>query len=224
MKRFFAVLIALVAVCSVAGAQSWPRYERYQQADAEQAGKVKVAFMGDSITELWYGQDSEFFDMNGFAARGISSQTTYQMLARFRPDVVELKPKAVVILAGTNDIAMNSGTIDREYIVKNLISMCDIARNNGIKVYLCSILPCKGYSWRPELGNPTENIMWVNSQLEEYAKHTRKVTYVDYFNAVKDDSNALREDFTKDNCHPLLPCYKVMEKIITGYVGGSVNE
>ena len=175
----------------------------------------RVVFMGNSITEGWSNFDKDFFINNPFVNRGISGQTTPQMLIRFRPDVVNLNPKAVVILAGINDIAGNTGPMSLENIAENIISMAEIAKANNIKVYICSTLPAIDFPWSPGL-EPGPKVIKLNSILKNYCDQNN-ITYVDYFTSMADDKGGLKvpEYTTADDLvHPNLAGYKVMEKII----------
>lgn len=168
--------------------------------------------MGNSITDNWLKFRPDFFKGNNFAGRGISGQTTYQMLARFHSDVVALQPKAVAILAGINDIAQNSGPIELENILGNIISMCDIARANGIIPLICSILPCDRFSWRPDL-KPAPVVIELNRMLKEYAD-SQDIEYVDYHVLMADENGALKDGLSKDRCHPYPDAYKPMEEAV----------
>ena len=137
--------------------KDWANFNRYASRNATVNYPVKAVFMGNSITEGWYRQDSAFFLHNHFEARGISGQTSSEMLVRFRRDVIDLHPKAVVILAGTNDIAQNNGYISLENTMGNIESMCQLAKANKIKVVLCSVLPAYQFPWRKEL-KPAEEV------------------------------------------------------------------
>lgn len=175
----------------------------------------RVVFMGNSITEGWSNFDKDFFIDNPFVNRGISGQTTPQMLIRFRPDVVNLKPKSVVILAGINDIAGNTGPISLENTAENIMSMAEIAIANNIKVYICSTLPAIDFPWSPGL-NPGPKVIKLNSLLKDYCDKNN-ITYVDYFSAMADEKGGLKvPEYTSadDLVHPNLAGYKLMEKII----------
>ena len=167
--------------------------------------------MGNSITEGWVKTYPEFFS-DHYVNRGISGQTTPQMLIRFRADVIDLKPAAVVILAGTNDIAGNTGPSTLEMIMDNLKSMTEIAKSNGIKVVLCSVLPAYDYSWRPGK-EPNIKIPALNKMIKRYARKNG-VIYVDYFSAMVDDKNGMKEELTNDGVHPTAAGYDVMQPII----------
>ena len=159
-------------------------------------------------------QDEAFFTANRFVGRGISGQTTSQMLLRFRQDVVALKPKYVAILAGTNDISRNNGITPNEVTVGNIISMCEIARANGIRPVSCSILPCSGYRWRPEVEDVVAQIDRINAALKEYARTHRGVEYVDYNSPMRNAAGGLDPELSEDGCHPTAEGYRWMEAIL----------
>lgn len=196
----------------------WAHLKKYEQSNSE-LKKIndpnRVVFMGNSITEGWSFLDKDFFINNPFVNRGIGGQTTPQMLIRFKPDVVNLNPKAVVILAGINDIAENTGPVTIENIAENIISMAEIAKANEIKVFICSTLPAIDFPWSPGM-EPGPKVIKLNSILKNYC-NSNNIPYVDYFSAMSDDKGGLKvpEYTTADDLvHPNLAGYKVMEKII----------
>jgi len=175
----------------------------------------RVVFMGNSITQGWSHFNASFFKNNPFVNRGIGGQTSPQMLVRFRTDVVNLNPKAVVIMAGTNDIAGNTGLISIENTAENIFSMAEIAMANNIAVYICSTLPAIDFLWSPGL-EPASKIVKLNTILKSYCKENG-LTYVDYYAAMVDADGGLKvPDYTAANdlVHPNKEGYKVMEKII----------
>lgn len=192
------------------------RYEKANEALGEPAdGEKLVVFMGNSITEAWVAQSPEFFADNNYIGRGISGQVTHQMLLRFRADVINLKPAAVVILAGTNDIAQNSGPTTLEEIARNIMSMADIAAQNGIKVILCSVLPAKDYPWKPGM-DPLNKIPKLNAMIKAYAL-TNDLTYVDFYEAMQDGNGGMKvpeHTSANDLVHPNKAGYLVMEEIV----------
>lgn len=215
MKKTLLILITtLIGISSYA--QDWAKFNRYEAANDTVKVRPRAVFMGDSITDNWAKKDMDFFTANNFVGRGISGQTTSHMLVRFRRDVVDLNPKYVVIMAGTNDIALNNGEISHENILGNIISMCEIAKANKIKPILCSVLPADRFRWRPQL-TPAEDIVKLNKMIQEYAKSAR-IPYVDYHSVLKDENNALPEKHAADGVHPNLDCYKIMEEIIVKYL------
>lgn len=183
---------------------------KYKAANATLAalatGENRVVFMGDSITEGWHLEES--FPGKPYVNRGISGQTTPQMVLRMRQDVIDLKPKVVIILAGTNDIAGNTGPETPEQIEDNIASMADLAAANGIKVVLCSILPAFDYPWQPGL-EPAPKIDALNAWIKDYATQKGYV-YVDYHSAMKDARDGLPANLSKDGVHPLPAGYAVM--------------
>lgn len=216
MFIFGAAMIAAVMSCPEMKAQDWADFKAYSQANSEVVSKPAAVFMGDSITEGWGRQDGGFFSDNDFLCRGISGQTTSQMLVRFRRDVLDLSPKYVVIMAGTNDIAQNNGIISLENIVGNIISMCELAKLHKIKVILCSITPADRYWWRKEV-EPAAAIMEVNGMLRDYAKSAR-IPYVDFHSVLADNGGGLPEKYAPDGVHPNLECYKIMESVLLPYI------
>ncbi len=191
-------------------ATDFPWLERFKEENvklgAPTAGERRVVFMGDSITEGWHLDQS--FPGKPYINRGISGQTTPQMLVRFRQDVIHLQPKVVVILAGTNDIAGNTGPETLEQIEDNLASMAELAHANGIKVVLCSITPVFDYPWAPGLA-PAPKIDAINAWLKAYAER-KGFGYVDYHAAMKDERDGLPKTLSGDGVHPLPAGYAVM--------------
>lgn len=173
---------------------------------------VAVVFMGNSITQGWVDMRPHFFIENSFVNRGISGQTTPQMLLRFRQDVIDLKPKAVVILAGINDIAENTGPISLEDIAANIESMIELSIVHGIHPLVCSVLPANNFPWRPEI-LPREKVIKLNELLLALSeKH--QATYVDYYTSTVDTEGGLKSDLGYDTVHPNDKGYKVLEPII----------
>ncbi|MDP5206765.1 GDSL-type esterase/lipase family protein [Alishewanella sp. SMS8] len=198
---------------------TYVNYEKYQQANqqfiANYPQGALVVFMGDSITEFWPYQRPTFFAQNNFIGRGIGGQVSHQMLLRFREDVLNLKPQVVVILAGTNDIAQNSGAIDLPRVADNIFSMAELARAHGVSVILCSVLPASDFPWRSGL-QPVHRIVELNQLIKQYAVQ-HQIPYVDYYAAMNDGKGGLRvPDFTnaKDLVHPNAAGYALMESLI----------
>jgi lysophospholipase L1-like esterase len=186
---------------------------RYKEADlklpAPSSNEDRVVFMGDSITEGWHFDGPEgSFPGKPYINRGISGQTSPQMLVRFRQDVVELQPKVVVILAGTNDIAGNTGPMTLDQTEDNIASMADLATANHIRVVLCSVLPAFDFGWHPGL-DPAPKIVALNTWIKSYAAEKGYV-YVDYHSAMKDPRDGLPATLSKDGVHPLPAGYAVM--------------
>jgi lysophospholipase L1-like esterase len=190
----------------------WAYLQKYAKANAELSapvpGEERVVFMGNSITESWSPHFATTFPGRPYINRGIGGQTTPQMLVRFRQDVIALDPKVVVILAGTNDIAGNTGPATLEMIENNLASMAELARANGIRVVLASVLPVYRYAWRPNV-EPIETIAALNRWIRDYARDNGAV-YLDYYSAMADDRLGLREDLTPDGVHPNEAGYRLM--------------
>lgn len=174
---------------------------------APAAGEQRVVFMGDSITQGWHLEES--FPGKPYVNRGISGQSSSQMVLRFRQDVIDLKPKVVVILAGTNDFAENTGPTTDEQVEGNVMSMADLASANGIGVVLCSVLPAIHYWWHPELANPALRIAALNQWMKGYAAE-KGYAYVDYYSAMKDAESGLPKNLSRDGVHPLPAGYAVM--------------
>jgi lysophospholipase L1-like esterase len=184
-------------------------------------GEQRVVFMGNSITELWKTTGSSFFAGKPYINRGISGQTTPQMLVRFREDVIELKPNVVVILAGINDIAENTGPATLENIFGNIVSMAELAKANNIKVVLSSVLPAYDFTWQPGL-EPAEKVVKLNAMIKSYADKN-KIVYVDYYSSMVDERKGLRAEFTQDGVHPTLAGYKVMEPLVEKAIALALN-
>lgn len=212
--RKIILLFALALPLLVAGQQrDWANYGRYAGTNASLTTAPAVVFMGNSITEGWGRNRPEFFAENNFACRGISGQVSAQMLCRFRADAINLRPKAVVILAGTNDIAGNNGPIENEHIAENIVSMAELALAAGIRPILCSVLPAAKYPWRPEIESVPEKIADLNARLQQYAAK-RGLTWVDYYSAMDAGDGSMRSEYTKDGVHPTPEGYAVMEGVI----------
>lgn len=201
--------------------QDLSNFGRYQAANAAlppaHAGERRVIFMGDSITESWATVDPKFFARADFIDRGISGQTTLQMLLRFRQDVVSLHPAVVHIMAGTNDIAGNTGPMTLPTTEANIASMIDIARSNGIHVVIGSVLPAKEFGWHPGT-DPGPKIAALNEWLRGYAK-AEHLIYVNYYAALSDGALGMRPELTPDGVHPSLPGYLVMDPLAEAAIG-----
>ena len=193
--------------------QDWPGLKRYHDANltvtAPAAGEERVVFMGDSITDGWGKRYGQFFPGKPYINRGISGQTTPQMLIRFRPDVIALKPKVVVILAGTNDIAGNTGPSTLEMIEDNMASMVDLAQKNGIKVVLSSVMPVCDYIQNQTTRRPNEKIIALNKWMKDYSA-AHDAIYLDYFTPMLDDKGVFKQELTYDGLHPNSAGYDVM--------------
>jgi len=172
----------------------------------------RIVFIGDSITEFWERYDSMFFSQNNYINRGISSQTTSQILERFQNDVIDLQPKCVIILAGINDIAENNGPILLEEIMANIIKMVEKSLKNKIEVILCSILPAVNFYWNPKI-QPIEKIIQLNQIIKAYSLYKR-IKYVDYYTQMVDENLGLNKKYADDGVHPNLAGYLKMKSIL----------
>jgi lysophospholipase L1-like esterase len=217
--RLVAALAALVLTGPSLAGQTpdplrtdWANLARYRDDNMKlgppKPGERRVVFMGNSITEAWAPYFATMFPGKPYVGRGISGQTTPQMLVRFRQDVVALKPAVVVILGGTNDIAGNTGPSTLEMIEDNLASMTELAQANGIKVVLSSVLPVFDYPWKPGL-EPAPKIVALNAWMKEYAAK-RGAAYLDYHSAMADERQGMRPELSEDGVHPNEAGYRVM--------------
>lgn len=193
--------------------EDWANLARYREKNEALSppgpGEKRVVFLGNSITDFWgHIPGSTFFPGKPYINRGISGQTTPQMLVRFRPDVVALQPAVVVILAGTNDIAGNTGPMTLEDTENNLMSMVDIARQNNIRVVLASVTPAMAFPWRPDI-HPAEKIRVLNSWIKEYAAK-KDLVYVDYYSAMVNGEGGMKTNLSKDGVHPNVEGYSIM--------------
>lgn len=211
MKWLLTIVITLFMAhhMSAQNKTDWANFGKYEAANAQEKSG-QVVFMGNSITEGWKNQRPEFFSKNSYIGRGIGGQTSAQMLVRFRKDVIDLQPKAVVILAGTNDIAQNQGYISQENILGNIQSMVELAQHHHIKVYLCSVLPAYEFGWRKEIQDVANQIVQLNTLIRSYAE-SKGIPYVDYHSALKDERNGLSVEHAKDGVHPTAAAYEIME-------------
>jgi lysophospholipase L1-like esterase/dienelactone hydrolase len=197
--------------------RDWTNLGRYRDANVQirksKSGKSRVVLTGDSITDGWAYSSPVFFEKNNYVGRGISGQTSPQTLLRFRQDVIDLKPKVVVINIGINDIAENTGDYAPEFTLGNYRSMIEIANVNKIKVILASVLPAYQFPWRMEISDVPAKVIALNEGIKKLAKEYR-VTYLDYFNALKDERNGLSKEMAADGVHPTKECYAIMEKML----------
>lgn len=193
----------------------WAWLERYaddnQKLPAPAVGENRVIFLGNSITENWINTDPDFFKAKNYINRGIGGQTTPQMLVRFREDVINLRPKVVVILAGINDIAGNTGPSKIENIAGNIFSMAELAQVNHIKVILSSVLPASAFPWHPVI-DPVASILKLNQLLKAYAEKNGLI-YIDYYSATVNADKGFKKELTIDGVHPNMAGYKVMEPL-----------
>ena len=194
----------------------WPNLSQYQDENRlvglPEKGKQRVVFMGDSITEEWSNLYPDYFVTKGYINRGIGGQTTPQMLIRFKPDVIDLEPDIVVILAGTNDIAGNTGPSNVKMITDNIFSMAELARAHQIKVVLSSILPVFEYEWAKEIKDVPATIDSVNDELKKYV-NDHGLVYLDYFSPMVDQRKGLNKDYTYDGVHPNQDGYILMSSL-----------
>lgn len=216
-RGLLAVAIVIAACGSIASAQAspagdWGNLSRYGVANDSlgppKAGEKRVVYIGDSITDLWAPYFPTLFRGKPYIGRGISGQTTPQMLVRFRQDVVHLKPRVVVILGGTNDIAGNTGPSTLEMVQDNIASMTEIAQANGIRVVLASVLPATRFAWKRNV-QPAPKIVALNSWIRRYATKVGAV-YLDYHSVMSDSVGGLRKDLSGDGVHPNAGGYSVM--------------
>ena len=232
LKPLLIALLLPLACSQKINSQDWNEFantSRYDKANLElklhTTAHNRVVFMGNSITEDWLKIRPEFFDNKDYINRGISGQTTPQMLLRFRQDVVDLNPKVVVILAGTNDIAGNSGYISLEAIISTIKSMAEIANANNIQVIISSILPAIDYPWKPGL-DPASKIITINKALKVFSEENNFI-YLDYYSAMVDDKGGLKvPEYTTANdlVHPNKDGYLVMEKLAEIAINKALNK
>lgn len=214
--KFSTLILFVMLFNKISYAQDWANLKRFQQENSElllpKANEHRVIFMGNSITEGWLSIRPEFFKNKPYVNRGISGQTTPQMLLRFRQDVINLKPSTVVLLAGINDIAENTGPSTIEMIANNIISMAELAKANQIKVIICSVLPANNFPWRKGI-KPAEKVRKLNVILQLYS-YKNKLEYVDYYSAMVNDSHGLKKELGEDGIHPNKKGYLIMEPIL----------
>jgi lysophospholipase L1-like esterase len=212
MKKIF-LFLKMAVVCSCAFGQTnainYTNLTKYNEANKSILKKPEVVFLGNSITEGWAKTMPDFFTKNNYLGRGISGQTSTQLLLRFRQDVIDLKPKKVLINIGTNDVAENSGPYDQAFTVGNIESMIQLAKQNKIMPIIASVLPAAKFSWRPDVKDPGSKIVALNAALKSLAtKH--KVGYLDYHTPLKNNENGLSKDLAEDGVHPTLKCFEMM--------------
>ncbi len=214
--KLIVAVILISAFSKLSYTQDWANLNRFKNENIQlmdsNNNEARVIFMGNSITEGWLNFRPNFFKNNPYINRGISGQTTPQMLIRFRQDVIKLKPAAVVILAGINDIAGNTGPSTIEMIADNIISMSEMTKTNQIKVIICSVLPAYSFPWNPDI-KPAEEVIKLNKLLKSYTNENGLI-YADYFSAMVNDVNGLKEELGYDSVHPNESGYIIMEPII----------
>ena len=211
-QSIFIILLVVILMGEKTQAQDWPNLNKYQKENANiekpVAGQNRIVFMGDSTTEFWTSVNPEFFTGKTYINRGISGQTSPQMLLRFRADVIALKPSAVILLAGINDIAGNTGPSTIEMITNNIFSMAELAKANHIQVILCSVLPAFDFYWNPN-SFPAEKIITLNTKIQKYA-NANGILYIDYYSAMVDDQKGLKAAYSNDGVHPNKNGYQIM--------------
>jgi lysophospholipase L1-like esterase len=219
MKQLLTLLLAMVILPCVGQDKELPPPDygglnRYKAANEkfEATPEDRVVFLGNSITDAWAYVDTAFFADNNFVGRGISGQTSPQLLVRFRQDVIDLQPKIVIIHIGTNDIAENTGPYNQAFTLGNIISMVDLAEKNGMEAIIASVLPATQFSWRPKMGDPSAVIIALNEKLQALASD-RGLKYIDYHTALKNDANGMDVDLAKDGVHPTMKAYEIMAKL-----------
>jgi len=216
LNKFLLLLTTMIAIGFSTEAQDWANLERFREDNAKLAAPRtcddRVVFMGNSITQGWIDMIPEFFAGRHYINRGIGGQTTPQMLIRFRQDVIHLRPKVVVILAGINDIAGNTGPSSLEMIEDNLHSMTELAQANGIEVVLCSVLPALDFPWRPGM-DPAGKVVELNKRIEAYAS-IKGAVYCDYFTTMVDERNGLPAELSGDGVHPNEAGYAIMAPLV----------
>ncbi len=195
----------------------WANLSYYWEKNAQLTpildGEERVVFMGDSITEEWARVYEDFFQSPSYINRGIGGQTTPQMLIRFRQDVIKLNPNTVVILAGTNDIAGNTGPSNINMVLNNIFSMAELAIENNIKVIICSILPVYKYPWAEDIKNVPETIEEINNKLKSFTKMNNMI-YLNYYSAMEDKDRGLKHEYTTDGVHLNKEGYEVMSYLV----------
>ncbi|KLT66369.1 acylhydrolase [Pedobacter sp. BMA] len=196
-------------------ADDWARLTKYQKENDSvgqpKRGEKRVVFLGSSIFEFWKQKDPEYFEGKSYLDRGISGQISPQLLIRFRQDVIDLKPKVVIILAGSNDISGNTGHVTNEKIMKNIQSMAELAKLHHIKVILCKYLPINEYPWAKHI-RPADQIIALNDMIEAYARKKHH-TVLDYWTPLVDEQKGQRKEWSVDGVHPNLEGYRIMEKV-----------
>lgn len=220
MKKTF-ILIILSTMSIFGYSQDWFGFNRYganNERIIASGNYPEVVFMGNSITDNWAYFHPDFFSNHNFCGRGISGQTSAQMLVRFNDDVIDLHPKAVVIMAGTNDVAHNEYWVSLERVVDNIVAMCNQAQANGIVPIISSIPPCSEFPWRKEIENPGQTIVDINKSLKAYAD-ANGIIYLDYHSVLADENLGLPKTLSEDGCHPNPDTYFIMEDLVLEAIG-----
>lgn len=227
------ILIAFLAMAAASATEGhcddWAKIGRYADDNKAVASRVVaddhlVVFIGNSITDRWPSSNGDFFKDNNFLGRGISGQTTYQFLVRFNDDVVNLRPEAVVINGGINDIAENNYAYDEMRTLGNIRAMAEIAEANGIKVILASVLPADRFSWRPEAVGIQDKVVSLNRLLKALADK-KGYPYVDYYSGMVDpETGGMKAGYSDDGVHPTDSGYRKMESIVLPVVRSVVTK
>lgn len=217
-RRLVLAVMTLISSSPAVADKDWAQFGRYEEENAgvkanSGTARPKVVFIGNSITEGWVKAHPEFFKVNNFVGRGISGQTSYQILLRFREDVVALNPEIVVINAGTNDIAENNHFYNERRTLGNIISMAEIAGSNGIKVALSSVLPAARIHWNNKVGDVAEKVKSLNEKIKAYADE-KGLLYIDYYSALIGENAAMKPEYSGDGIHPTPEGYDVMESVV----------
>lgn len=194
-----------------------------KQLNAKTHNENRVIFIGNSITENWTHLRYTFFKENNYVSRGIGGQTSPLLLLRFRQDVIELKPKVVVLNTGINDMAENTGEYDPVFTLDNIKSMAQLAEINGIKVVLTSVLPCRGNGWKGHITDVPEKIISLNEEIKAYAE-ANNYAYVDYYTSMVDDNLGMKAEYTFDGLHPTEKGYEVMEPLVQKAIKNLINQ
>lgn len=215
-SKFVSVFLLIATISHFSYGQDWANLKRFQEENAQlsvpKIGQDRVVFMGNSITEGWSNHHPGFFSGKPYVNRGISGQTTPQMLLRFRQDVIHLNPSVVVILAGINDIAGNTGPSTLDMITNNIFSMAELAKTHHIEVVLCSVVPAFDFSWRKGL-EPAEKVVALNAIIKAYAQE-HGIVYVDYHTSMANEQNGLKDELSSDGVHPNADGYSIMEPLV----------
>ena len=210
------MMAAAIFPLAALAADDWAQLGKYDQANKqilESGNYPVVVFMGNSITQGWPDAHPYFFTDNNFAGRGISGQTTYQFLVRFREDVIDIHPKAVVINGGTNDIAENNYAYNEDHTFGNIVSMAELADINGIKVILTPVLPSVQFPWRKEIKDIPEKQKKLNARIKEYAQ-SKGFGFADYYTPMVTETGALNPEYSNDGVHPNAAGYEIMESVV----------
>lgn len=230
MKKLTVILFLFMAIIGCLNAQTLNEQinlAKYAQANKElpppAPGEKRVAFMGNSITEAWVHNSPEFFSQNYYIGRGISGQTTTQMLLRFRPDILDLQPNVVMIFAGINDIAENTGVYDPDFTFGNIVSMAQLAKANNMKVIIASLVPAKEATWHPHVTDIPAKVVALNARLKEYAL-ANDITYLDFYDALQDGTGIMRKELSEDGLHPNAEGYAIMERIAKPVIDKILDE